>query len=146
MTGAIATGAAAATVETAARTTHEDQAFLSEGLSRIAGRLAPGATAVADVTRLSGGASQETWAFQTVGASPDAELILRRAPGGWRQAEGATGLEAEAAVIQASARCGVPVPELVHVLSEADGIGRGFITRRVAGETIARQNRRAVPA
>ncbi|MFC0284735.1 phosphotransferase family protein [Camelimonas abortus] len=99
------------------------------------------------MTRLSGGASQETWAFSAVG--PDgavlAELVLRRAPGGWRQAEGAAGLETEAAVIQAAGRCGVPAPEVVHVLSEADGVGRGFITRRVAGETIARKILRDAP-
>lgn len=121
-----------------ARTTLEEAAFLTEGLSRIAGQLAPGATAVAGMTRLSGGASQETWAFHTVGGG-DAELILRRAPGGWRQAEGAAGLETEAAVIRAAAVQGVPVPEVVHVLGEADGVGRGFITRRVLGETIARK-------
>lgn len=123
----------------AARTTHDDQALLTEGLSRIAAALAPGATAVTGMSRLSGGASQETWAFLTAGAGPAAELILRRAPGGWRQAEGAAGLETEAAVIRAAGVRGVPVPEVVHVLSEADGVGRGFITRRVAGETIARK-------
>ncbi|GHE62782.1 tyrosine protein kinase:aminoglycoside phosphotransferase [Camelimonas fluminis] len=129
-----------ATDAIAARTTLDDQALLTHELSRIAGQLAPGATAVVDMTRLSGGASQETWAFRAVGGSAvDVGLILRRAPGGWRQADGAAGLETEAAVIRAAGAGGVPVPEVIHVLAPEDGVGRGFITRRVEGETIARK-------
>jgi len=74
---------------------------------------------MADVKRLSGGASQET------------ELI------------------------KAAHIAGVPVPRVLHVLSDEDGLGDGFVMSRVRGETIARPilrdtdfeaARRALPA
>src|SRR6185312_12951057 len=81
------------------------------------------------LTRLSGGASQETWSFD--GVSRDGEalpLILRRAPGGVRVIpEGSTSvpLSTEAAVIEASRAQGVAAPRVRHVLSDADGAGQG---------------------
>lgn len=86
--------------------------------------------------RLSGGASQETWALSGSGNS----AILRRAPGGTSLARSsaAIGLPAEAKLIQAAADANVPVPEVLHVLSEEDGVGDGFVMSLVLGETIAR--------
>ena len=86
--------------------------------------------------RLSGGASQETWALY----GGDHSAILRRAPGGTSNARSsaAIGLPAEAALIEAAKGAGVPVPDVLHVLSEADGLGDGFLMSRVLGETIAR--------
>jgi hypothetical protein len=51
-------------------------------LSRSVARWCPGATGVAGVARLSGGASQETWRFDI--AHPDGVIgaILRRSPKG----------------------------------------------------------------
>jgi aminoglycoside phosphotransferase (APT) family kinase protein len=48
-------------------------------LSALAPRLSPGATTATNARRLSGGASQETWAFDLDDGTP---LILRRRPGG----------------------------------------------------------------
>ena len=86
--------------------------------------------------RLSGGASQETWALSGNGH----DAILRRAPGGTSQARSsaAIGLKAEAALIEAASAAGVPVPEVLHVLQDRDGLGDGFLMSRVLGETIAR--------
>lgn len=86
--------------------------------------------------RLSGGASQETWALAGSGKS----TILRRAPGGTSAARSsaAIGLQAEAKLIQAAAQAGVPVPDVFHVLDDRDGIGDGFLMSHVLGETIAR--------
>ena len=86
--------------------------------------------------RLSGGASQETWAL----TGADHSAILRRAPGGGGQARSsaAIGLPAEAALIEAAHAAGVPVPEVLHVLNENDGLGDGFLMSRLHGETIAR--------
>ena len=86
--------------------------------------------------RLSGGASQETWAL--FGA--DQSAILRRAPGGTSKARSsaAIGLAAEAKLISAADAAGVPVPEVLHILIDADQIGDGFLMSLVAGETIAR--------
>ena len=86
--------------------------------------------------RLSGGASQETWAL----SGGEQSAILRRAPGGTSQARAsaAIGLAAEAALINAAKGAGVPVPEVLHVLSDQDCLGDGFLMSRVLGETIAR--------
>lgn len=86
--------------------------------------------------RLSGGASQETWAL----SGGDRSVILRRAPGGTSMARSsaAIGLPAEAILIQAADAAGVPVPNVLHVLEESDGLGDGFLMSRVLGETIAR--------
>ena len=86
--------------------------------------------------RLSGGASQETWAL----AGTDQSAILRRAPGGTSMARSsaAIGLPAEAKLIDAAGKAGVPVPKVLHVLSPDDGLGDGFLMSRVLGETIAR--------
>ena len=86
--------------------------------------------------RLSGGASQETWAL----SGGNAAAILRRAPGGTSEARSsaAIGLPAEAKLIAAAELAGVPVPKVLHVLSPKDGIGDGFLMSRVEGETIAR--------
>lgn len=104
----------------------------------IAPKLVPGGREIANLLRLSGGASQETWAFDVMGPDGLTALILRRAPGGSYQHETAAGLETEAAVIAAlSGR--VPVPTLRYVLCPEDGVGRGFVTLNVRGETIARR-------
>lgn len=86
--------------------------------------------------RLSGGASQETWAL----SGGEQSVILRRAPGGTSMARSsaAIGLPAEAKLIQAALAAGVPVPEVLHVLDEHDGLGDGFLMSRIPGETIAR--------
>lgn len=108
-------------------------------LGGIAGNLVQGGGAVCNLRRLSGGASQETWAFDVAGARETTGMILRRAPGGIFQHETAAGLETEAAVIAAVGSRHVPVPPLCYVLTPEDGLGRGFFTRHVEGETIARK-------
>ena len=86
--------------------------------------------------RLSGGASQETWRID----GSDKSAILRRAPGGVSDARSsaAIGLPAEAGLIQAAERAGVPVPHVLRVLAPSDGLGDGFLMTLIEGETIAR--------
>ena len=86
--------------------------------------------------RLSGGASQETWALSNSAHAS----ILRRAPGGTSMARSsaAIGLPAEDKLIEAAGLAGVPVPKVLHVLAPDDGLGDGFLMSRVLGETIAR--------
>lgn len=94
------------------------------------------------ITRLSGGASQETWSFDAAGEGKTWPLILRRAPGGTRViAEGSTSvpLATEAAVIEASRKAGVAAPRIHYVLKDEDGAGQGYVMERLAGETIARK-------
>ena len=95
---------------------------------------------VAGLQRLSGGASQETWAFELASTTPPRGLILRRAPAGDRQRSvGSAGLAAEAALITLAGQHSVPVPEVLRVLQPGDGLGQGFIMQRLPGETLGRR-------
>ena len=97
------------------------------------------ATAVTGLTRLSGGASRETWAFEADGTP----LILQRErPGGIRKA----GMATEVGLLRAARAAGVPVPGVVicdaEVSAGAGGEALGpswMIVDRVEGETIARK-------
>lgn len=112
---------------------------IAGGLRRLAPLLVPGATGASGLTRLSGGASQETWSFVAEGAGAPVRLILRRAPQGRQPSSLAVGLATEAALIRLAAEAGVPVPTVRHVLVPGDDLGEGFITDFVEGETIARK-------
>ena len=96
-----------------------------------------------ELTRLSGGASQETWAFTLFceAAGPKA-YILRRAPGGTAQSGGigtGIGLPVEAQIIEAARAAGVAAPAVIYVLKPEDGAGTGYVMARVEGETLARR-------
>lgn len=90
---------------------------------------------VSGLRRLSGGASQETWAFR----AGERDLILRRKPDGVVGSGNAIGLDKEAALIQAAARQGAPVPPVVHVCTPDDGVGEAYIMGKVEGETLGRR-------
>jgi aminoglycoside phosphotransferase (APT) family kinase protein len=108
---------------------------LEEPLAQLA-RDRLGGLGVADLTRLSAGATQEIWRFSLIEASGATPLILRRAPGGDRVSQTAVGLETEARLIEAAGALGVPVPPVRWVLGPEDGLGHGFIMGFVEGETL----------
>jgi aminoglycoside phosphotransferase (APT) family kinase protein len=95
------------------------------------------------MTRLSGGASQETWSFDAEADGGTAPLILRRSPGGQPRAAGqgsnSVPLETEAIVIEASRAAGVKAPRVRYVLKPDDAVGIGYVMDRLEGETIARK-------
>lgn len=99
----------------------------------------PGAKAVENLRRLSGGASQETWAFETVGDAGRERYILRRAPGGDRQHDQAVGMAGEAALMKLAVAKGVPAPIVHHVFTPEDNLGFGFIVNHIDGETLGRK-------
>jgi aminoglycoside phosphotransferase (APT) family kinase protein len=109
---------------------------LAAGLQAVlAGAGRPGA--VANLVRLSGGASRETWAFDLREGSATTPLILQR----MRSANSGTGpgMAVEAIVVRLAAAAGVPVPLLV---AEDDGRALGapaVVMERLEGETIARK-------
>jgi aminoglycoside phosphotransferase (APT) family kinase protein len=109
-------------------------------LARCVASWCPGASGVTEAIRLSGGASQETWAFDIVHPGGNIEAILRRAPQGYGAAPSrAAGLNAEATLMQLAYDAGVPSPKVLHVLEPWDELGTGFIMDRVEGETIPRK-------
>lgn len=114
--------------------------MIEDELTRSVSSWYPGATGVANVAKLSGGASQETWSFDIVHAGGDVGAILRRAPKGYGLVPTrAAGLGAEAQLMQLAHDAGVPSPRVLHVLQPQDELGTGFIMQRIAGETIARK-------
>lgn len=88
---------------------------------------------VAELRRLTGGASRETWSFTAGGE----RFVLQRARPGSPRAEA---MADEAALLRAAAAAGVPVAEVVSASGAPDAVGAGYLVSRfVEGETIARK-------
>lgn len=88
-----------------------------------------GGAAIGDMTRLSGGASRDTWHFTADGRPLVVQL---QRPSDVRD------MMNEAALVRAARRADVPVPELVAAERGADGAAF-MIVEAVEGETIARK-------
>ena len=97
------------------------------------GRLAAvlGCAEIAGLTRLSGGASRETWRFEADGQP----LILQR------QREGdIRDMTTEVAAVRAAASAGVPTASIVMASTDPTALGGAYmILRHVAGETTPRK-------
>ena len=111
----------------------------AERMRAFAGARLGGSLREGSLIRLTGGASQETWAFDVVGHDGIVPLILRRMPSGVALIDAGIGPELEAWLIRCAHRCGVPEPGVRHVLDPEDALGRGFVMERVEGETLARR-------
>ncbi len=116
--------------------TPSGDADLERALTALAPKLEPGASGIADLIRLSAGATQELWRFEVVAGDRRIPLIVRRPPGGTRVREGAMGMDIEAQLVVAAAKVGVPVPPVRHVFTPEEGIGSGFIMDFIPGETL----------
>jgi len=97
---------------------------LAEPLAALGRRLFHGAGELHGLRRLSGGASQETWAFSFHTPKGLRPLILRRKPHD-RQSELAAGLETEAVLLKLAAEAGARAPPVFYVLDPQDGCGVG---------------------
>ncbi len=111
---------------------------LADSLAALGRRLFPGSGEALHLRRLSGGASQETWAFSFVTQHGQRPLILRRKPHD-RQSQLAAGLETEAVLLRLAHEAGARVPPVFYVLAPEDDCGTGFIMDRLEGETIPRK-------
>ena len=106
---------------------------------------------VSELTRLSGGASRETWAFNLIAGDEVRKLILRRDPPASLVATAGAGrsggMPLEAHVLRAARDAGMPVPEVIASGdADAETLQTGFIVMtNVAGETIARKILRDEP-
>jgi aminoglycoside phosphotransferase (APT) family kinase protein len=96
-------------------------------------------TSVEGLVRLSGGASRETWAFDSIDHRTGVrkELILRRDP----PEAPRDGMELEARLLSAAARVGVPVPGVRAAGPAApERLTTSYLVMdRISGETIARK-------
>ncbi|KDE98434.1 acyl-CoA dehydrogenase [Mycolicibacterium aromaticivorans JS19b1 = JCM 16368] len=96
-------------------------------------------TDVDNLRALTGGASRTTWAFDAVTGSARRALILRTGPPDDVHA----GMELEAAVQEAAAAAGAPVPDILVASDSVEALGNPFlICGEIAGETIVRRIQR----
>ena len=91
---------------------------------------AVGAGTLSGLGRLSGGANMESWAFDFAGAP----YVLRRAPSAEYMEGRPYGHPTEAALVKAAFAAGVKAPEVVAVLADGDGMGTGYVMKRVVAE------------
>lgn len=87
-----------------------------------------------NLTRLTGGANMEIYAFECT----EQNLILRRYPGGvptQMEAEAIT-LEVEAKIIGLAKKADVKAPNVVGVLKPTDTLGQGFVMTCELGEAL----------
>lgn len=101
---------------------------LADLLTRLMTRVA-GDGALSALARLSGGANMESWSFDWGGCG----YVLRRAPSADYVADRPFGHDVEAALVSAAHSAGVNAPAVVALLTEANGLGSGYVMRRVAG-------------
>jgi aminoglycoside phosphotransferase (APT) family kinase protein len=114
-----------------------DDQGLVEHLRLVVGAALGQPVVVEDLAHLPGGASKDTWSFSIRGSAGSARrLVLRRD----RTGRPGSGVPLEAALFQAAARAGVPVPAVVASGDGSDELGAPFlITEFVDGETIPRR-------
>jgi aminoglycoside phosphotransferase (APT) family kinase protein len=90
--------------------------------------LGPGG-AITGLTRLTGGANMESWSFDRQGQG----YVLRRAPSPELMAGRAYGHDTEAALTRCTRARGVRAPDVLGELAPEDGLGSGYLMRRVPG-------------
>ena len=86
--------------------------------------------AIESLHRLSGGANMESWSFDCDGQG----FVLRRAPTAQFMQLRSFGHDVEARLIRAVRAAGVRAPEVVAELQPGDGLGTGFVMRRIEAE------------
>jgi aminoglycoside phosphotransferase (APT) family kinase protein len=114
-------------------------ARLQAAIARHVG--APGT--IHGLQRLTGGANKTTWSFDADVAGVRAEFILQLAsPRANDESNPLAGVsphliaDEDARLMIAAVKAGVPAPRVRAILTEDDGLGAGYVTDRVAGETL----------
>lgn len=100
-----------------------------------------GAGVVQRLRRLTGGATKTTWSFDWVSDGVAQALILQQTPAttGARGHVPKLSAAEDAAVMRVARAGGAPAPVVRLVLDEADGLGQGYVTEAVAGETLGKK-------
>jgi len=115
------------------------QAPLADKLDALLTRLRLGSLSRTSLKRLTGGANQETWAFDVIDGTDATPLILRRLCDEVLPSKDTVTPECEAILIHRVGECEVPTANVRHILEPRDDLGRGFISTRIEGETLARR-------
>ena len=107
-------------------------------LARALGRHGFQAGSVKDLKRLTGGSTKATWAFDWVCCGAKESLILQQTPLSKELKAGVPKLSAseEADVMRTAFAGGALAPIVRLILNESDGLGEGYVTQAVAGETL----------
>jgi aminoglycoside phosphotransferase (APT) family kinase protein len=103
---------------------------------------APGT--IHNLQRLTGGANKTTWSFDADSAASRLELILQISsvplsdqPNPLEGITPRITADQDARAMIAAVEAGVPAPKVRAILDNSDAMGPGYITERVAGETLA---------
>ncbi len=107
-----------------------------ERLAASLARAIPGCDKLLSARRLSGGASQETYRVEIETRDGPRTLAVRRAVEGVGSAGEGPGIEGEAELFRIARAAGVPEPEILHVFTPEEGLGRGFAMEWLDGETV----------
>ena len=98
----------------------------------------PGFISIEEITRLSGGSSNETWKILVRTKKKILNIIFRRTPGGNlkdKNSSNSVDITDEAHVMTVAKKYNVPVPEILKVINHKD-IGKGFFMQFIEGETL----------
>jgi len=112
--------------------------------SIIADRLGPSGEILA-MTRLTGGATRTTWSLDVRIGDKVEPLILQQThareitPGDPINLMARVHCDSEACLMAQARGAGIQVPAVRLILQPEDGLGAGFITDRIPGETIGRR-------
>ena len=97
-----------------------------------------------DLQRLTGGANKTTWSFDADVAGERAQFILQLASVRANDADNPLAgvsphliADEDARLMIAAVKAGVPAPRVRAILQTDDGLGGGYVTERVEGETLA---------
>jgi aminoglycoside phosphotransferase (APT) family kinase protein len=97
-----------------------------------------------DLQRLTGGANKTTWSFDADVAGERAQFILQLASARANDADNPLAgvsphltADEDARLMIAAVKAGVPAPRVRAILQPDDRLGGGYVTERVAGETLA---------
>ncbi|OFX00748.1 MAG: hypothetical protein A3D94_17485, partial [Alphaproteobacteria bacterium RIFCSPHIGHO2_12_FULL_66_14] len=112
-----------------------------------------GPATIEKLRRESGGASRQTWSFDAVVNGGPHELILRRDPPTLGTPRSKVEIDrsvsidraTEFRVLGAAFKAGVRAPAVLFELAPEDGLGEGFVMRRIGGIAIARKLLRDSP-
>ena len=103
-------------------------------LATMLSRRLPGFEELLSASRLTGGASQQTWRLVARQNGAERKLCLRRNTGA--VSAGSIAPATEAGLIRAAAVAGVPEPEVFHILEPGDDLGEGFLMEWLEGDAL----------